>query len=245
MSATITKDYYESYWTAEGHCPTGALSGDVRRVFERHVGRQDACLDVGCGDGRTAGLWLNTHARRYVGVDISSHAVELATQAGLEAICVGDAATLPFADDSFDVAVCLEVFEHLFDPRSVALEIARVLRPGGTLIATVPNVSHWKQRADLALRGRWNPRGDDLSVEEPWRDPHIRFFTPSSVAALLCGHGFANVAVSGRQMSVARNFPHLTRFGRTESGPIARALAQRFPDLGAGLVSVATTPAAR
>ena len=51
-----TQTYYETYWTANGHCPTGALSGDVRRVFEREVGAQDDCLDVGCGDGRTAGL---------------------------------------------------------------------------------------------------------------------------------------------------------------------------------------------
>jgi SAM-dependent methyltransferase len=237
-----TQDYYETYWSAEGHCPVGAISDDVRRVLAHHVGHADRCLDVGCGDGRTAGVWLRDHAGAYTGVDISANAVEMARVAGLDARCIDDAAELPFGDASFDVVVCLEVLEHLFDPQLAAAEIARVLRPGGTFIATVPNVSHWKTRLDLAVRGRWNPRGDALSVAQPWRDPHLRFFTADSLARMLRGGGFAAVAVSGRQGSIARNVPRLERFARTEPGPIGRALIRRLPVLGAGLCAVAVTP---
>jgi SAM-dependent methyltransferase len=240
----ITKDYYETYWTEAGHCPTGALSDDVRRVFERHVKSNHACLDVGCGDGRTAGLWLDEHAKSYVGVDISSPAVEMARAAGLEALCIDDAASLPFPDASFDVVVCLEVFEHLFDPQVVASEIARVLAPGGILVATVPNLSHWKQRIDIALRGRWNPRGDELSVAQSWRDPHVRFFTPSSLGGMLRSCGFDDVTVTGRQASIVRNFRNLSRFARSEPRPAWRWLVDRVPDLGAGLCAVAATPRA-
>jgi len=231
--------YYETYWSTDGHRPIGGLSDDVRRVFERHVGRDCACLDVGCGDGRTAGVWLHDHAREYIGVDVSSRAVDMARSIGLDAVCIEDAAALPFPDSRFEVAVCLEVFEHLFEPQQAAQEIARVLRPGGVLVATVPNVSHWKARVDLAVRGRWDPRGDRLSVAQPWRDPHIRFFTPSALSGMLRQSGFAEVTVTGRQASIASNFRHLERYARHPTGPVGRWLAERLPALGAGLCAVA------
>lgn len=49
-----------------------------------------------------------------------------------------DAAHLPFGDDSFDVVVCFEVLEHLADHTSALREAARVMRPGGRLLVTVP-----------------------------------------------------------------------------------------------------------
>ena len=235
----ISKEYYETYWSEGGHCPIGVLSEDLRRVFELHVRRDSVCLDVGCGDGRTAGVWLSEHAKSYTGVDVSSGAVGMARSLGLDAICIDDAADLPFTDASFDVVVCLEVLEHLFDPQAAALEIARVLRPGGTLLATVPNISHWKQRVDLAIRGRWDPRGDALSHAKPWRDPHIRFFTPRSLASMLAQSGFDHVSVAGRQGSIARNFRHLERFARSETGPLGCWLVERIPALGGGLLAVA------
>jgi SAM-dependent methyltransferase len=235
-------DYYETYWSSAGHQPIGGLSGDVRRLFERHIGAGSSCLDVGCGDGRTAGVWLSQQARQYTGVDVSSRAVEMARSIGLDAVCIEDAAALPFPDSSFDVAVCLEVFEHLFDPQLAAGEIARVLRPGGVLLATVPNVSHWKTRVDLAVRGRWDPRGDRLSVAQPWRDPHVRFFTPSSLGRMLRQRGFDDITVGGRQASIVRNFRHLERFARPETGRLGRWLVQRMPMLGGGLFAVAVTP---
>jgi SAM-dependent methyltransferase len=214
----------------------------VRRVLERCIPRQASCLDVGCGDGRTAGLWLRDHTAYYLGADVSSRAVEMARSSGLEAMCIEDAAELPFPDSSFDAAVCLEVFEHLFEPQLAAQEIARVLRPGGVLVATAPNVSHWKARVDLALRGRWDPRGDRLSVAQPWRDPHVRFFTPSALARMLRHSGFDEVEVQGRQASIARNFRHFERYARESTGPVGRWLAKQVPSLGAGLCAVAITP---
>jgi hypothetical protein len=109
-------------------------------------------------------------------------------------------------------------------------------------VATVPNVSHWKQRADLALRGRWNPTGDELSVAQPWRDPHLRFFTPSALERMLRACGFERVAIGGRQGSIVRNLPGLERFARSEPGPLWRWLVERIPTLGAGLYAVAQTP---
>jgi methionine biosynthesis protein MetW len=233
-----TTAYYDAYWSPEGHRPIGALADDLRLILEELISPGDACLDVGCGDGRTAGIWLSEHAA-YTGVDISEPAVEMAQHLGLNVTLIDDGAELGFPDASFDKAVCFEVLEHLFAPHAAAREIARVLKPDGTLIVTVPNVSHWKARVDLAVRGRWNPRGDRLSVSEPWRDPHVRFFTPRSLSAMLEQAGFSTVAVGGRQSSILVNIPGLARYAHTDPGAWWRGLARRFPILGADLLAVA------
>jgi SAM-dependent methyltransferase len=235
-----TSTYYETYWSTEGFCPRGALPPDMRWLLPRAVKPADACLDVGCGDGLTAGPWLQSNGGSYVGADVSRNAVEMARSHGLDAVQIQDAAELPFDDDSFDVALCIEVFEHLFRPDLASREIVRVLRPGGRLIATVPNVSHWKQRVDLALRGRWNPAGDRLSVAQPWRDPHVRFFTPRTLRSMLLAAGFGQVEVGGRRTSVAMNIGVLSRFTRPDSEH-SLAAARRFPWLGAGVYALATT----
>ncbi len=54
----------------------------------------------------------------------------------------GDANTLPFRDATFDAVVCAEVLEHVGDPRHVIAEVERVLKPGGSFVATVPFLVH-------------------------------------------------------------------------------------------------------
>jgi methionine biosynthesis protein MetW len=205
-------------------------------IFTRHVSKDDHCLDVGCGDGGTSGVWLNEHARRYVGVDIAESAVRMATDQGLDARLVTDAAELPFPDQSFDVAVCVEILEHLFEPQQALAEVYRILRPDGRLIATVPNAAHWRNRLDLAFAGRWNPRGDHLSTKEPWRDPHIRFFTGSSLAALLENCRFEVLDRGGfAEHAFAHYMPVLRRLSRRPDAPaLTRRLANLMPGLLAG-----------
>ena len=50
----------------------------------------------------------------------------------------GDAQRLPFADAAFDAAFCVNLLEHVPSPETVATEVARVLRPGGVLVAITP-----------------------------------------------------------------------------------------------------------
>lgn len=237
------RTYYERYWTDEGFSPTGALPADLEKLYEAHVQPHHAVIDVGCGDGLTSGPWLTEHAGRYTGLDVSESAIALARSAGLNAVLVEDAASLPLDDGSCDIAVSVEVFEHLFAPDEAAREILRVLRPGGKLIATVPNVGHWKQGVDLVLRGRWDPRGDHHSIDQPWRDPHIRFFTVPALRHMLESCGYQDVQVGGRGGSVAANFRALSRFARNPAGPLGSRLLQRWPGfLGMGLYAVATKP---
>lgn len=221
------RDYYDAYWSAEVQ-PRFELDEVLVELLERHVDRESRCLDVGCGAGETYAQWINREAASYVGVDVSAKAVEHARQRGLSAELIDEAVTLPFAADSFDVAVCIEVFEHLFAPARAASEIRRVLRPGGVLIASTPNSAYWRLRANL-LFGVWNPLGDSRSIEAPWRDPHIRFFTVAVLERMLRTAGYGRVEVGahgGRLLDHMTSRP--TAFG--VSG-MYRRVERRFPAL--------------
>ncbi len=61
--------------------------------------------------------------------------------------------SLPVADSSFDVVIAAEVIEHLENPRALARELFRILRPGGTAIVSTPNNESWRSLISLLLRG--------------------------------------------------------------------------------------------
>jgi SAM-dependent methyltransferase len=90
-------------------------------------------VDIGCGD-----RWLESHVGahgHYIGLD---SIVTGALLYGGRPDIFGDAASLPFADGSIDCVVLLEVLEHLEHPRRALEEIARVLKPGGRLLLSMP-----------------------------------------------------------------------------------------------------------
>lgn len=234
-------EYYDHYWSEHGFRPLGRISSPLQMLYEQHIAADSVCLDVGCGDAGTSGPWLTDHTARYVGVDVSEPAVSMARAAGFDVRLISDATSLPFADGSFDVVTCIEVFEHLFAPDRAAAEIARVLRADGLLIATVPNIAYWRRRVELAMFGRWNPFGDDLSVKQSWRDPHIRFFTASSLRRMLGASGLSPLIVGGFGGSLLREFPGLRRVVPNRQG-VAYARLERFAPslLATRLYTVAT-----
>lgn len=101
----------------------------MRAVFASHVRPTDRVLDVGSADGPSA-RWLRDTA------DVLSMDVD---PAGLRPgdVCAS-AEQLPFADETFDVVAVFDVIEHLRDPSIGLGEIRRALRPGGTLLVSVP-----------------------------------------------------------------------------------------------------------
>lgn len=239
-----THSYYEAYWSGDGFHPDGRIWPELERLLDEHTEPGWACLDVGCGDGGTTGTWLAGHGRRYTGVDISANAVAEAQSHGLNALHIDDASSLPFDDGLFNAVMFVEVLEHLFEPHVAVAEARRVLRPGGVLIATVPNVAYWRRRADLAVLGRWNPLGDTMSVIAPWRDPHLRFFTPATLSRMLEQAGFVGVRVGAHGGSFARDIPGVRRvLWRGRASAPYRAMERMFPALlGYRLHGVAVCP---
>ena len=112
-------------------------------------------LDLGCGEGRVA-RDLAQLGHRVVGVDASLTLVEAARHAAPELEFVhADAASLPFADETFDLVVAFMSLQDIDDMEGALAESARVLELGGTLCAAVvhPLNSAGKFEADEA----WSP----------------------------------------------------------------------------------------
>ena len=93
-----------------------------------------------------------------------------------------------FKDDAFDVVWAGETLEHAADVSGLLAEVRRVLRPGGTLLVTTPNLARLRVAGE-ALAGR--PLEDRLDP----RADHLRFFTARTLGTVLGGAGFADVRV--------------------------------------------------
>lgn len=129
-------------------------------------GRGVRLVDVALGTGhylaraKTAGAFA-------CGVDLSIHACRLARERdpGLN-VFHSDAENLPFRDGTFDVAICLQLLEHTPFPEKVIGEIARVLRSGGRLFLSAPNMlgSSFFSRAVRAASKRFSKATKDLRV---------------------------------------------------------------------------------
>ncbi|MCI0503084.1 class I SAM-dependent methyltransferase [Candidatus Micrarchaeota archaeon] len=93
-------------------------------------------VDVGCGEGY---VLSRIPAKVRAGVDISETAVKEASRDEKAIIVRSYAESTPFTDSYFDAAVCSEVLEHTEKPEAVVRELARIVRPGGTVVLSVPN----------------------------------------------------------------------------------------------------------
>jgi len=112
-----------------------------RQVLEQVIAalalpRQARILDAGCGSGRN----MIELARRgtVTGVELSDTSVGLARARHAGDVISGSVLQMPFASASFDLAVCLDVLEHLEDDGAALRELRRVVAPGGSLLVTVP-----------------------------------------------------------------------------------------------------------
>ena len=146
-----------------------------RALFARYVGGPGRrVLDVGCRYGALTRSYLD--GNEVVGVDVDREALAEAAKLGIETHWVDVDAGLPFPDAGFDVVVAGELLEHIRDPAGLVGEAARVLRPGGRLVASVPNGFRLKHRLRF-LVGR-----------EPEEDPtHLHLFSERSIRRLLIG----------------------------------------------------------
>jgi len=135
----------DRYWWFQGRL---SMVQAILDEFMEEKPRPGHVLDVGCGTG----LVLNA-LRRYepIGIDFSPLALQFSHRRGARNLVRGDVTELPFASNSMDLILALDLMEHIKDHRRLTDEFFRVLRPGGYLMATVPAHKFLWSDHDIAL----------------------------------------------------------------------------------------------
>jgi ubiquinone/menaquinone biosynthesis C-methylase UbiE len=149
----------------------------------------DAFLDAGCGDGRYLAALAAELPPRRAGVDISERILETARQRVDADLRQANLETLPFEANGFDLVLCSQVIEHVLEAGAAVHELARVLRPGGTLVISTDNARNYVTRTLNAPRSAavqaLRLRGARGRIESP-ATPYTR----ASFRALLEDGGF-------------------------------------------------------
>jgi len=127
---------------------------------------QNICkiLDIGCGYGgivKLIGDYLG--ASELYGVDIDNEAVKIAESRGIKALTLdAEGERLPYEDNYFDIVLSLGVFDYFKYWDHIILEIKRVLKIGGYVLISLPNLASWHNRIALLLG--YQPRDIEVST---------------------------------------------------------------------------------
>jgi SAM-dependent methyltransferase len=183
------KDYYKEHgeaaylgetyeWTSRFR-----IIGDI--LFKHMANAPHEVLDVGCGDATFSKLYPKY---QWSGVDIN---IEKTGDKPIVAHAHDINVTpYPFNPHSFEMVVCSEVLEHLWDPRIIHREAHRLLMPNGHYVISTPNFNWLANILENSQRILFNP-------EQSWTLEHIRHYTPQTHIRDLQACGFRIVNVYG------------------------------------------------
>ena len=160
-------------------------------------------VDMGCGDGQASSVAASlSPGHRFVGIDWSADAIRQARGRGLSLVRAGvEGASLPLATGVADVVIMSELIEHLVDTDAALDEAWRVLKPGGSLLLSTPNLAAWYNRGLLAVG--MQPVFSEVSLRGVFGRPgsqvagHLHMFTRRALTGLLTARGFQPVRVAG------------------------------------------------
>lgn len=172
---------------------------------------KDKILDVGCGYGGLTMLVANyLNIKSIYGVDIDKAVLPAARKKGVKAkSCDVGKDRLPYPNDYFDLVICFGMLDYLPSFDNAISEMHRVLKPGGEIIISLPNLASWNNRISLLLG--YQPRDIEVSKKfivgtHPYyqltragKRPigHIHTVTIGAFSQLAENFGFETVSIKG------------------------------------------------
>jgi 2-polyprenyl-3-methyl-5-hydroxy-6-metoxy-1,4-benzoquinol methylase len=190
----------------------------LKRLEDTPFRRGGKILDVGCGVGILGKTLKDKYNSSVDGIDLSRTAIKKALKNGLNAKVADIEKTWPFKDSQFDTVISQQVIEHLVNPDIFIEESKRVLKKGGYLVITTPNLASWFNRV-LFLLG-YQPFYTEISTQDKTlgmsfirnftkvRQPlgHLRVFTSRGLEDLLKYHNLKIVKLIGGKIFYLPNF---------------------------------------
>jgi 2-polyprenyl-3-methyl-5-hydroxy-6-metoxy-1,4-benzoquinol methylase len=183
IQSTDPRGGVEAYSSKNGAYFAGARHDYVAELPRNISGK---ILEVGCANGMTGALALSEgKCGCYCGVEICEVPAENARNK-INEVLLGNIETLelPWHAESFDALILSEVLEHLVDPWTTLLKLRPLLKSGGLVFASSPNISHYRI-ISMLLRGKWT-----LTDFGAMDRTHLRWFTPGTYRDLFesCGY---------------------------------------------------------
>jgi SAM-dependent methyltransferase len=229
----MSHDFYEGI-SPEGWGSLDQPRTDVALELVRSV-HSTRILDIGCGDGAVSLELARITGASVIGIEISDGAVAVCRQRGVEAhhLTLGSE-PIPFEHGSVDLVYMAEVLEHLPRPDRGIEEIHRVLRPGGHLILTTPNLACLPNRLLMLIglqplytevsEDRVLGRGLGAFGQGGRPVGHLRLYTRRALCEFIDLHGFRIVKIRG------------AAFHRDGLASMIEAMLGRFPSIAMQLV---------
>ena len=179
---------------------------DVLSLLPKEISVNNV-LELGCGEGYTLEFVKSTfNAQKTTGVEINPQAAQSARLRVDVVLNQSAEEPLDLPEQEFDLVLCLDVLEHLYDPWKVLADLKKHIKPGGYLLASIPNVQHWSV-VKMLLRGRWDYKKAGLMDET-----HIRFFTVKTAKEMLQFSDFGIINIK-KTMGPEVRFFDIATFG--------------------------------
>ncbi|MGH2669138.1 MAG: class I SAM-dependent methyltransferase [bacterium] len=157
-----------------------------------------AVLDIPCGEGAFLERLQAMGVEQRHGADI----VNRLTLPGARFTAADMNAPLPFRDGAFDAVVCIDGIEHLERPFDFVRECRRLVRPGGVLIVSTPNISALRSRLRWLLTGFHNKGKVPLNERDPNPWHHVNLLSFAALRYLLHRHDFRITAVATNRVKL-------------------------------------------
>jgi len=178
-------------------CTNRYIKPIVLSLCKRHKAKR--LLDLGCGNGTFCKDLINA-GFQVVGIDPSESGMTItkhhAPEAQFYQMGVYDDPEM-IAETEFDIAISIEVVEHLYDPNALPRFASAKLKEGGLLVLSTPYHGYLKNVA-IALTGKWDKHHFALwQGGRIWEGGHIKFWSKRTLSAMLQANGFRVIEFYG------------------------------------------------